>query len=108
MRWSLPLAEPIQVSPVLTLRTLADARAFILSPSDVDRRRPHWHQLAALLVTCAKTGDQLLLAIFTGRLKDAITLPSFPKPDMPNEKKPAPPSARRRSKARQRRARRLQ
>jgi hypothetical protein len=35
----------------------------------IDQRRPHWQQLAALLVTCAKTGDLLLRAIFTGRLR---------------------------------------
>jgi hypothetical protein len=104
MRWSLPLAEPVDVSPVLTLRTLGDARAFILSLSDADQRRPHWHQLAALCVTCATGGDRVLRGIFTYRLQDALTHPPFPKPDMSDSKKPPAPSMRRRSKAKQRRA----
>jgi hypothetical protein len=76
MRWSLRLSEPIHVSPVLTLRTLADARAFILSLSDTDRRRPHWRQLTALCVTCATSGDPTLLAMFTYRIQDALMYPA--------------------------------
>ena len=107
MRWSLPLAEPVDVSSVLTLRTLADARAFILSLSDADQRQSHWQQLAALLVTCVRTEDLLLRAIFTGRLQDALTHPPFPKHPMPDRRKPPARSVRRRSKAKQGKARRV-
>jgi hypothetical protein len=83
MHWRLRLSEPIEVSPVPTLRTLADARAYILSLSETDQRRSHWQQLAALLTACAKSGDELPRAIFTGQLQAAVTFPPFPKPDTP-------------------------
>ena len=41
MRWSLRPSEPVHVSSVLTLVTLGDARAFVLSLSDTDQRRRH-------------------------------------------------------------------
>jgi hypothetical protein len=47
-RWSLRLSEPVRVSPVSTLVTLKDARAFILSLSDTDQLRPHRQQFAKL------------------------------------------------------------
>jgi hypothetical protein len=106
MQWCLRLAEPIRVSFV-TLKTLADARAYILSMSEADQRRPHWQKLAALLTVCAKTGDEALRTLLTYRLQDAVTHPPFPGPDMPDCKGPPAPSMPQRPKAEQRRARRI-
>jgi hypothetical protein len=55
-------------------------------------------QLAALCITCARTGDQFAARDIHREEKNALTLPPFPKPAMPDRKKPPAPSARRRSK----------
>lgn len=90
-----------------TWRCSSNALVFaLLSMSDADQKRTHWQQLAALLVTRAKTGDRVLRGIFTYRLADTLTHPPFPKPDMPDRRKPLAPSVRKRSKASARRARR--
>jgi hypothetical protein len=65
----------IRVDDLLTIRTLADARAFALSlPADT-RVLPKWQNIAEVLVACASTGNSALITVAAGRLQEALSAP---------------------------------
>lgn len=62
MSWSTPFDEPIRAGRK-TLRTLHDARAYILKLSQKRQAEPHWQTAAKTLLLGAKHGKAQLAEI---------------------------------------------
>jgi hypothetical protein len=56
-RWSAPLSRPITVKDGPTLRTLGDARAFMLHQPEGIQLRQSWQRAAGLLLAAADGAD---------------------------------------------------
>jgi hypothetical protein len=56
-RWSRRLARPVGVRAGPELRTLADARAYILSLRDGEQKENRWQHATKLLLEACETGD---------------------------------------------------
>jgi hypothetical protein len=89
MSRSTKLPEVIHVSDGRALRTLADARDFLLSLLPDDAQRKQWQDLAFLLLRCEDTGDVALISVTTGRLKEALT--RHPEPNSHQARSLRPP-----------------
>lgn len=55
MSWSRKFHKPLHTRNGKTLKTLSDARAFLLSLGDLGRRN-EWQHAAGALLSCAKSG----------------------------------------------------
>jgi hypothetical protein len=98
--WSILLAEPIMLESGEVLRTLEDARLFLVSiPSDIARHEK-WQTLSALLVDAAMSGEAEMVQVVTDRLKQAIETPPFAPVRLMSQ--PRPPKVRRRGVGRPR------
>jgi hypothetical protein len=75
MPWNARLRHPVRLSNGATLRTLGDARDFVLSLPARVQLRPQWQSLAGLLVSCAHSVNPTLIALVTDRVHDALRLP---------------------------------
>jgi hypothetical protein len=70
--WSAPLARTVGVKGGPELRTLADARAYILTLPAGEQGEPRWQSVARKLFIACETGDveavthQLEFALFMG------------------------------------------
>jgi hypothetical protein len=86
--WSLRFPFPIHVDDLLTIRSLADARAFLLSlPADT-QQLPRWRNIAELLITSANTENSTLIRVTAERLQDAPSTPEVASA-LPHQKPPA-------------------
>jgi hypothetical protein len=74
-----------------TLRTVGDARRFILSLPPREQLRSQWQSLANLLLSASYSANPTLIAIVSDRLRDAVASTQLGIV----EKKPAAPSVRR-------------
>jgi len=69
MSWSRRLAHEVITLDGRRLRTLADARSYVLAIKDGRERREYWQHAARLLIEAAKGGgaeavtEQLLIAL---------------------------------------------
>ena len=73
--WSAPLTRPIQVKDGTTLRTLNDARGYMLDHvPEADQARRSWQKAAELLLAAADGLDDVGAA--TGQVELAIFLQS--------------------------------
>ena len=64
-RWSAPLSRPIALRDGTVLRTLRDARAFVLALPPGDQERQAWQKAAALLIEAAENGGDVEAATDT-------------------------------------------
>jgi hypothetical protein len=72
MTWSRHLRHPVHLSNGSTLRTLGDARDFILSLPPREQLRSNWQSLAGLLLSAANSANPTLIALVSDRLRDAL------------------------------------
>jgi hypothetical protein len=71
--WSSRLRHPVHLSNGAALRTLADARDFILSLPPREQLRPQWQSLASLLLSAANSANPTLIALISDRVRDSVT-----------------------------------
>jgi len=71
--WSSRLRHPVHLSNGATLRTIADARDFILSLPPREQLRPQWQSVASLLLSAANSANPTLIALVSDRVRDALT-----------------------------------
>ena len=70
--WNRPLARTVAVKGRPELRTLADARAYLLNLPEREQSEPRWQSVARRLFIACETGDveavteQLELALLMG------------------------------------------
>jgi len=50
MPWTARFHQPIKVPGGKPLRTLADARAYVLALPEAERKKPHWEVVAQTLI----------------------------------------------------------
>lgn len=77
MAWKSRLRRPLHLTDNRTLRTLDDARSFVLRLPDRDGRHDKWQRVGALLLSAAQSDNASLVSIVTDRLADALRLPPF-------------------------------
>jgi hypothetical protein len=94
MAWNAHLRHPLTLSNGATLRTLADARDFVLSLPPREQARPHWQSLTGLLLSAANSANPTLIALVTDRVRDALSIHGAVHL-VDEEKKPAAKSVRR-------------
>jgi hypothetical protein len=70
--WSAPLARPVGIKGGPELRTLADARAHLLTLPEAQQGEPRWQSVARKLLIACEDGDveavtrQIELALMMG------------------------------------------
>jgi hypothetical protein len=70
--WDCSLTRPVRVKGGPELRTLADARAYLLTLPETQQGEPRWQSVARRLLIASETGDvetvtdQLELALLVG------------------------------------------
>jgi hypothetical protein len=74
MTWDRKLARPVAVDGGPTLRTLSDARAFVLALPDEVLRCSAWEHKAALLMEAAKNGRKQDIETVTIELELELVL----------------------------------
>jgi hypothetical protein len=70
--WSARLSRSLTLRDGTRLKTLADARAFVLALPPGDQERNAWQRAAALLIEAAETGDDVRTA--TEQVRLALSL----------------------------------
>jgi hypothetical protein len=97
MYWTARLSEPVVLNNGEVLRTLGDAREFILALPEQHRDNAKWQRVASLLSVAAKLNRATLTATATVELWKALRTPPLPPvrlADDPPSKKPPAPSAK--------------
>ena len=93
MEWTQRLAEPIALNNGEVLRTLRDARKYILALPEQVQHHAKWQRLASLLLSAADFGRADLIRIATEQLRQALSTPPLVSmqlaEDTPPKKAPA-------------------
>jgi hypothetical protein len=94
MEWTKHLTEPIWLDNGEVLRTLRDARKFIIALPEEEQHYAKWQRLANLLLIAAQSGRAQMIRIATDQLRQALSTPPFAPVglagDTPPKKPPAP------------------
>lgn len=101
MDWTTRLSEPVVLDNGEVLRTLSDAREFILALPEQHRAFAKWQRVASLLSVAAKFDRADLIATATVELWKALRTPPLAPVrliDVTPPKKPTAPSVKRRRK----------
>jgi len=77
MEWTQRLTEPIALDNGEVLRTLRDARKFILALPEQHQGYVKWQSLARLLLIAAQIFDPDVIAIATEQLRQALRTEPF-------------------------------
>ncbi|WP_408095208.1 hypothetical protein [Rhodoplanes sp. SY1] len=72
MSWSSTLARPIRPRDGAPLRTLGNARAYLLSLPEGEAVRPAWQTAAALVLAAAESGDRAAVLAATDQIERAL------------------------------------
>jgi hypothetical protein len=75
--WNVRLRKPIHLKDGRTIKTLSDAKYFLLSLPARDQQLQKWQRLSTLLASAAKTNNPKLLSMVTHGLEDALKHPPF-------------------------------
>jgi hypothetical protein len=62
MPWSTAFDDPIPLPSGRTLKTIADARAYVLKLPKKDQEAPHWQTAADMLLKAAERGWPVMFA----------------------------------------------
>ena len=72
--WSAKLARPIETKHGEVLRTLSDARRFVLEQPDYIQRRGSWQHVAELLIAAAELCGAVEIEAATKAIERALFL----------------------------------
>ncbi|RAI44687.1 hypothetical protein [Rhodoplanes roseus] len=72
MPWTAPLSRPVRPRGRTPLRSLAEARAYLLTLPPAEAARPAWQTAAGLLITAAEAGTMAATEEATAQLERAL------------------------------------